>query len=400
MPKPLTSQQVAAINEDGNHWIDRNLYLQVRGNGASRSYRLRYRFGGRDCSMGLGSTRLFTVTEARRRAVDALRLLADGKDPIAARRAERRTERVMTFAEATDAYVAAHKGSWSPKHAENWPGQVKRHTRAIAKLPVDQIDANHVVSVLQPIWATIPTTAGNVRGRIETILDYAKAAGHRNGENPAAWKGNLEYRLPALSRVQTIVHRVAVPWAEAPAVYGKLAALDTTHSRLLRFIILTAVRAGEARYAQWDEFDLDAEQPIWTIPASRSKNRKPHRVPLSPPAVAVIRQMRAQRLSAVWDQDAPKGLVFKGRAPGKPPSDVILRKLLRKFTAPDTDVHGWRSTARDWAADHGYSREVAEAMLSHALGSKVEQAYMRSDLFGQRIVLMNEWAMYLTGKAD
>src|SRR5690606_24886287 len=142
MQKPLTAQQVAAITKDGNYWIDRNLYLQVRGGGASRSYRLRYRLGGRECSMGLGSTRLFTLTDARRRAVDAMRLVADGKDPVALRRAARQVERVVTFAEATDAYVAAHKDSWSPKHAENWPGQVKRHTGDIARLSVDQIDSN------------------------------------------------------------------------------------------------------------------------------------------------------------------------------------------------------------------------------------------------------------------
>lgn len=392
MPKALTAQQVNALTKDGAWRVDRGLYLQIRDGGSKRSWLLRYRLHGRVRWMGLGSARLFTLTEARRKAIAAQQLLYDKIDPIDARRAERRQESVMTFAEATDAYVAAHKASWSsPKHATNWQAQVKRHAYWIlGKLPVNRIDANHVVSVLQPIWATHPTTAGKVRGRIERVLDYARVAGHRSGENPAAWRGNLEHRLPPLSRVQTVVHRVAVPWAEAPAVYQRLEAIPRRISLLLRFIILTGVRAGEARGAEWDEFDLEADQPVWVIPAHRAKTRKPHRVPLSPQAVAIIRAVKG-------DRENLTGLVFRGNIPGKPFSDVALRVLLRKHAAPDTDVHGWRSTARDWAADHGWPREVAEAMLAHTLGSKVETAYLRTDFFEQRIKLMNAWADFLTG---
>lgn len=392
MPKPLTSQQVAAINKDGNYWIDRNLYLQVRRNGASRSYRLRYRFEGRDCSMGLGSAKLFSLTDARRRAVDALRLVADGIDPIEARRAERRKAKTMTFDEALDAYVDAHKSTWSKKHAENWPAQVKRHCGSIAKVPVDRIDTHRVLSVLKPIWFEMPTTAGKVRSRIETVLDYAKASGQRTGDNPAAYNGNLEFHLPQFAKFQKVVHRSAVPWPEAPRVYQQLEAVGTNHSRLLCFLIQTAVRCSEARWADWSEFDLEAEQPVWVIPAHRAKIRREHRVPLSPPAVAIIEQMRGGR-------EHPTGLVFKGQAPGKPPSDVALLKLLRRF-APDADVHGWRSTVRDWAAEHGYPHDVAEMMLAHTVGNKVTQAYLRTDLFAQRIPLMDAWAEFLVGTAD
>jgi len=341
--------------------------------------------------MGLGSLKTFTLTDAKRKAVAAQQLLYDKVDPIDARRAERRKEGVPTFAESTEAYVASHTASWSsPKHGENWIAQLKRHAHPkLGNMTVDSITASDVAKVLEPIWTALPTTAGKVRGRIERVLDYARVAGHRSGENPAAWRGNLEHRLPALGRVQKVEHRVAVPWREAPAVFAKLAAVDRTSSKLLQFIILTAVRYAEAAGAQWEEVDLEAR--VWVVPPERAKTRKAHRVPLSEPALAILRGLKGNRTT---------GLVFCGQSPGKPPSDVTLRKLLRQHAAPDADVHGWRSTFRDWAADNGHPREAAEAALAHTLGNKVEQAYMRSDLFDQRVMLMGEWSKWVASSSE
>ncbi len=384
MTKPLTSQQVGAIQKDGTWRVDRGLYVQVRGE--NRSWLLRYRLHGKVRWMGLGSLRTFSLTEAKRKAVAAQQLLYDKVDPIDARRAERRKEGIPTFAESTEAYIASHKASWSsPKHGENWLAQLKRHAHPrLGKMKVDAITASDVVKVLEPIWTTLPTTAGKVRGRIERVLDYARVAGHRSGENPAAWRGNLEHRLPALGRIQRVEHRVAVPWRDAPAVYAKLTTVRRTTSLLLRFLILTGVRYAEGAGARWEEVDLEAR--VWAVPPERAKTRRAHRVPLSEPALAILRALKGERTT---------GLVFRGTSPGKPPSDVALRKLLRKF-APGADVHGWRSTLRDWAADNGYSREVAEAALAHTLGSKVEVAYLRSDLFEQRVKLMDDWAGWVT----
>lgn len=395
MPKGLTTTEVAALTKDGTWHVGNGLYLQQRNGGRTRSWLLKYMRQGKVHWMGLGPTRLVPLTKARAKATAAQAKLLDGIDPIEARRKEQRATG-MTFAEATEGFIKAHQAGWSnPKHrwqVRHWMESYAWPT--IGKLPVASVDANHVVAILEPIWTTKSETASRVRNYIERILDWAKVAGHRSGDNPAKWRGGIQHRLPPLSRVQKIEHHVAVPYADAPEVYAKLAALgDRRPALALRFIALTASRAGEVLGATWQEFDLD--HAVWNIPAERMKARKAHRVPLSGEALAVLRLARGDR------DVSPTDLAFRGLTRTKRMSDTALRKLLRQVGPSDADTHGWRSTFRDWAAEKtSYPREVAEAALAHTLGNKVEVAYLRSDLFDQRAKLMADWGDFLHGAED
>jgi integrase len=337
--------------------------------------------------MGLGPTRLVPLSKARGAATTAQQQLLVNVDPIEARRAERK--RSISFSEATDGFIKAHSAGWTnEKH--RWQVKHWMETYAfptIGKLPVDEIDSNHIVKLLEPHWSRIPETASRIRLYIERVLDWSEAAGYRTGKNPARWRGALEHRLPALSRVQKIRHHVAIPYADAPAVYQKLADLgDRMTALALRFIAVTATRAGEALGARWEEIDLDDK--VWVIPEGRMKTRKAHRVPLSDEAVAILELARHGHTT---------GLVFPGQKPGKTLSDASIRTLLRQVGPADADTHGWRSTFRDWAGEATtHPREVAEMALAHTVGSKVERAYARSDLFDKRRALMDEWAKHLT----
>ncbi|MBI4923019.1 MAG: site-specific integrase [Devosia nanyangense] len=347
---------------------------------------LRFRQGAKTRWMGLGPRDLFTLTEAKRRALPYRQLVHDKVDPIEARRRERTKQTMVTFGTAAERYAAAHKAGWSSKkHATNFTQQLKLHAKGIWDRPVGSVKANDVVAILEPLWASKPTTAGKLRSRLARVLDWAAHAGYREGPNPASWKGALEHRLPPLGRVQIVVPRRAI--AEAPAVYAKLKALDSTAAKVIRLIALTAARPSEAREARAGEFDLDAA--VWTVPPERAKSRRPHRVPLAPEAVALLRPV----LASV----GRSGLLFAGQAPGRPISDVAVRALLRDVAGPDSDLHGWRSTARTWMADNGWPSDVAEAALAHVVGSKLVQAYQRSDFFEQRVALMKAWSDYLAG---
>jgi integrase len=248
------------------------------------------------------------------------------------------------------------------------------------------VSVEDVLRVLSPIWTTKTTMATIVRSRIELVLDYARAHGWRSGENPALWRGNLRSLLPPPAKVHRIEHRAALPWREAPSFLARLRAAPLMTGRCLAFLMLTATRSGEARGALWSEIDLDAA--VWTIPAERMKAGKEHRVPLSAPALALLREIAPLRT------DEP--LVFLGAKAGRPLTDVALNKTPRRFGLDGITVHGFRSTFRDWCADHGQPADLAEAALAHVTGSAVERAYARSDLLERRRALMAEWADFLT----
>ncbi|HEV2517145.1 MAG TPA: tyrosine-type recombinase/integrase [Devosia sp.] len=394
-----TTTDVESCQAQGNHPVAgvAGLQLQVRvlprepAPLVRKSWTMRYRLNGQRRFMGLGPYPLIGLTEAKRRATKARVQLLDRVDPINARRGERPAKPVLTFEQATAAYIKSHKASWSnAKHGDTWEGSLKLHAfPVIGKLAVDQIELSHIIKILEPIWSTKPTTAGKVRGRIERVLDWCRVEGHRpDGPNPAEWKGNLEHRLPPLARVLDVEHRVAVPWRDVPKVFARLTAFETTPSGLLQFIMLTAARYGEAANMMWDDVDLDAG--VWTVPADALKSRREHRVPLSPAAVDILLREAGNRERL--------GLVFRGRSPRRPVSDPTLRKLLRKFSGiTDADVHGLRSSFRDWAADTKRSREAAELSLAHVIAGGAEAAYWRSDLLDERRELMGDWAMHLTG---
>lgn len=389
MPKDLTTSQVARLTTDGEHRVAPCLYLQVRGH--SRLWLLRYRFRGRPARMSLGPERLVTLTEARRKAIKAQGFLLDGKDPRRERAVEHRPA-TMTFAECAEACIEARKAGWknAEQHSRHWRRSLEMYAYpVIGKLPVDEVDANHVVKILEPIWNEMIETGTKVRERLEKVLDWAASAGHRSGENPARWRGGLEHRLAKPTAVQDVKHHVAVPVADVPTVYGRLNGRPEITARLLQAIMLTGLRFSEAAKATWSEIDLDADVPVWTIPANRMKMKKVHRVPLSAPLVAILRNLRPKGSRAT-------DFVFAGRS-GKPPTDTSVRKLLRKVGPDDADTHGLRSSFRDWVAERGLDGEAAEMALAHKLGDDVTTAYLRSDMFQRRVVLMSTWAGYLTG---
>lgn len=391
MPRDLTTSEITALTKDGLTRVSHGLYIQIRG--GSRTWLLRYRFRGRQQLMAIGPVRLITLTEAKRRAHAAQQMLHDGIDPKAVKNAEQRAAS-MTFAECATACIEALAPQWSnAQHRYQWEQTISQYANPIiGQLPVDHVDANHLVKILEPIWATKTETATRLRERIERVLDWATSAGYRSGDNPARWKTSLSHRLPKPSAVQKVVHHVAVPVVEAPTVYAKLTVKELVSAKLARFIMLTVLRFGEAAKAAWAEFDLDAEVPVMTVPAERMKMRRLHRVPLSPEAVEILRSLRRKNAK-------PDGLVFEGQARGKWVSDTSVRKALRSVGPKgcEWDTHGLRSTFRDWAAEHGHDADAAEAALAHKLGDDVTTAYLRSDLFQRRVKLMEGWATYLTG---
>jgi integrase len=390
MPNSLTSTQVAALTKDGDWRVDRNLFVQIRDGGQTRSWVFRYRYHGRLRRMGLGPVRLFSLTDVRKKVVAALKLLADGIDPLVEKKLTRiaaaTAAGALTFEVVAGEYIASRKGAWrDPVRAERWAASLKTHAAVISRLPVTDVTTDDVLRALKPIWTKKSDMAGKVRGRIENILDYAIAMKYRpEGPNPAAWKGPLGKLLPPLSQVRTIVHHPSVPFAEIPALYARIRAVGSVAARALGFTLLTAVRSSEARLARWREFDLQAK--TWTIPAERTKMNVEHVVPLTDGAIALLP-----------DLGKPDALVFPGRTRAEPLSDATMLKALRTLTKDDATVHGLRATFRTWAAEAtDYPREIAEAALSHRVGDDVERAYARTTFFDKRKAMMEEWSGFAT----
>jgi len=252
--------------------------------------------------------------------------------------------------------------------------------------PVAEIGVEDVLGVLKPLWATKPVTAARTRDRMERVLDAAKAKGHRTGENPARWKGNLKDLLP--KRRHVVSHHKAIPYADVPAFITKLRAFEGVGGSALEFAVLTAARPGEVLGARWPEIDLEAK--VWTVPGARMKGGREHRVPLSPRCLTILRQMLNVRVS---------DYVFAGERADRPVAGNTLRVILRRLGAGAT-VHGFRSTFREWCGDcTKFPREVAEAALAHLVGDATERAYRRGDAFEKRRELVQAWASYCEPKA-
>ncbi len=383
----LSARRVATAGP-GKHGDGGGLWLVVRKDGR-KTWVFRYMRFGRAREMGLGSLRDVSLAEAREAAACCRKLLRDGKDPIEERRKERARTDGLTFREAADAFLKAHRDGWkNPKHRQQWENTLAQYAfPVLGDLPVNAIETAHVLRVLEPIWKEKPETASRLRGRLERILDWATVRGYRTGDNPARWRGHLQALLPAKTKVRAVRHHAALPWRDLPGFMAALREREGVAARALEFLILTAARSGEVRGARWDEIDRQAR--IWTVPAERMKARRPHRVPLSDRALAILEAMRPLA------DDAATGLVFPGLKRGRPLSDVSLAKVLKRMGRDDLTVHGFRSTFRDWAAEAtAYPREVAEQALAHAISDKVEAAYRRGDLFEKRRRLMEDWASY------
>jgi len=392
----LTALKVEKARKPGMYADGGGLYLRVTPEG-TKNWVLRFMIDRRPRWMGLGPLALYGLQEARTKALDARRKRHEGMDPIAARRAERARQRLdaakaVSFKQCAEAYISSHRAGWrNSKHAGQWGATLATYAYpVIGALPVQAVDTGLVLKVLEPIWTAKPETAGRVRGRLESILDFAKVRGERDGENPARWRGHLDKLLPAHSKVRQVEHHAALPYAELPAFLASLREQEGVAALALDFLVLTAARTGEAIGARWTEIDL--LDKTWTVPAARMKARREHRVPLSARALAILDEMRLAR-----DGNNGDAFVFPGGKAGKPLSNMAFLMLLRRMGHGDLTAHGFRATFKTWASDRSsFHNEIVEASLAHVIGGKVEQAYMRGDLFEKRRRLMAQWAAFAT----
>lgn len=399
----LGALAVAQIRRRGINFVGgvAGLAINVCQSG-SRSWVLRYTVNGRRRDKGLGGYPDVTLAQAKELARATRAALSQGVDPVEAGQAARRkliTEQValMTFSQAATRYIDTHEAGWrNPKHAQQWRNTIATYAGpVIGERPVRDVGLSEILAILEPIWRTKTETANRLRGRMESVLDWANARGFRTEANPARWRGLLDKLLPSPGKIAKPDHHRALPYADLPAFMKRLATQAGIGARALEFAILTGSRSGEVRGALWNEFDLD--EGIWTVPAERMKMSKEHRVPLSSTALAIVRR---QKETAFCEYVFPSAVGAKQSAfQGTPLSDMTLSAVLRRMKVPAVP-HGFRSTFRDWCAEQtDYPRDVAEMALAHAIGNKVEAAYRRGDLFQKRTQLMQDWADYASGTA-
>lgn len=388
--KELGPLEVSRLNMPGLHFVGgvAGLALQVTIAGA-RCWVLRAAVGGKRRHMGLGGYPDVTLAGAKEAARVARSQISDGIDPISERQSKRSAlaaaiAATMTFSEAAEKYIAAHEAGWkSPKSSAQWNSSLVSYAfPVIGKISVSDVETAHIMRVLEPIWTTKTETASRVRGRMESILDWATVRGFRKGENPARWRGHLEHLLAARADVQKIEHHAALDYREVGAFLVNLRQQEGLGARALEFAILTASRSGEVRGATWSEIDLDTG--VWTIPKERMKAGKEHRVPLSAESVLLLKEL---------PRIAGTDLVFPN-AKNAILSDMTLTAVLRRMNIAVT-AHGFRSSFRDWAGEStAYPREVIEHALAHQLKDKAEASYARGTLFDKRRRLMADWAKF------
>jgi integrase len=392
----LTDRQIRAAKPGTTISDGRGLYMEVTATG-TRRFLFRWTRAGKASKLAIGIYPDISLADAREKVADLRKTLAAGGDP----RKVMKPEAVPTFGAAAAAYIESKAPEFkNEKHLDQWrmtllgPAGNKPRGRSkstpdyckkLRSMRVDEIETKHVLETLQPHWQRTPETASRLRGRIENVLDAAKVLGHRDGENPARWRGHLKYILPSRQKLSR-GRMKALKYAEMADFMPRLREAGGTAARALEFLILTAARSGEVRGATWSEIDTDAR--TWTVPASRMKAGEEHRVPLSDAAMTILEAMRTADAQ-------PGALIFPGARRGAAMSDMTMSAVLRRMNV-DVTVHGFRSAFRDWAADKsGASFDVAETALAHKVGNKASQAYMRSDLLDARRPLMADWSNFL-----
>ncbi|UGY08597.1 tyrosine-type recombinase/integrase [Phyllobacterium pellucidum] len=384
MPK-LTVAQVASLSKPGRYADGNNLYLKVSDTGA-KSWTFFWRHKGKRPEIGLGSATgdgkagKVSLATARQKARAVHDLLSRGIDP----REERRKRKRATFGEAADQLFESLKPTWkSPVHTLQWETSLKVDAKKLRSRPVAEIDVEDILKILKPIWHEKHETAVRLRGRLERVLDYAKVKGWRSGENPAAWKGNLQQLLGAKKKL-TRGHHKALAYADCPGFMEELRKTPGVGAKALEFTILTAARSGETYGAVWGEFDLDAG--VWTIPGARMKGGKQHIVPLSPHVLGLLKALPRR---------ADNPYVFPGRKPGTTLSNMAMTKVIKDLDL-DVTVHGFRSSFRDYAGNQtNFPREVCEECLAHEIGNETERAYRREAAVEKRRDLLLAWETFL-----
>jgi integrase len=390
--KELTPLAISKLKRPGLHAVGgiNGLGLKVMPSG-SRAWVLRTMVASKRREYGLGGFPTVSLASARERARAMLDQLFAGVDPaetkkqaksaLAAQRAK-----AINFKTLAEQYIAQHEASWkNTKHAAQWTSTLETYAFPICgSMVTSDIDTATVLRILEPIWKEKTETASRLRGRIESVLDFAIAKGLRLGPNPARWKGNLALTLPAKRKVSPVEHHPAVPVKDMPKFFNSLQLREGTAARALEFLVLTAARSGEVRGAQWGEIDL--AKKVWAIPAERMKAKREHRVPLSTQAIKLLKALSTYKSG---------GLVFPGAKPTTKLSDMSLTAVMRRMQM-NAVPHGLRSSFRDWVGEATHHpREVAEMALAHTVGSAVEIAYRRGDLFEKRRLMMEDWCHFL-----
>ena len=385
----LTVREVAALKDKPGRYSDGGgLYLRITPKGA-RSWVFMTVASGKRVEIGLGAASSVSLATARGIAANMREIVAIGGDPksVIAPTPMVVAAATPTFGAFAEDYIQSVEAGWrNPVHRQQWRNSLAEHAALLNDLPVDAITTDHLLEVLQPIWMTKSETAKRVRGRIEKILDAAKARKFRptDAMNPALWRGHLALLLPVQSKLQR-GHHAALPWKDAPKFFAELRARKAIAARCLEFTILTAARSGEALGAMWSEIDTDAL--TWTVPASRMKAGIEHVVPLSTAAAELVRSMFPQDLK----RDAPIFAIDGARR-----SNMAMAMLLRRMGYGHVTTHGFRSTFRDWAGDDtNFPREIVEQALAHTIQSKAERAYRRGNALERRRVLMQDWCSFV-----
>jgi integrase len=407
--KALSPRFVETVTEPGKHFDGQGLFLRVQPNGA-KQWVQRITIRGKRCELGLGSPPGVSLAIARQMALENRGKAMLGGDPLQERREARSG---LTFEAAMDDYLAAKLDEFrNEKHKKQWRATLDTYARPVLgpKL-VSEITVQHILKVLEPIWQKKTETASRLRGRIESVLSWATVAGHRTGDNPARWKGNLSELLPKAAKVAKSDNQPALAVGDVSRWWAELAQRDGMAARALEFLTMTASRSGEVRGMTWDEVDLGPEgaatlatTATWTIPGSRMKAGRAHRVPLTPEAAALLKAL-PRREGSPYVFHAPKG----GQL-----SDMTLSAVMRRMQEAEEKAgrsgfldphnkrpavpHGLRSTFRQWAAEQGYPRDMAELALAHFIGTDVERAYQRSDMLERRRAMMAAWACFLRGE--
>jgi integrase len=379
----LSARTVATLKKVGRHADGNSLYLSISANGGRRWVYL-YRKGGKLKEKGLGSARTVALSDARAKADAVRKQLQSGLDPI---QEGRKVGGVMTFAECATRFIASNETAWrNTKHRQQWSNTLGSYANPVfGNMAVDQVAVGDILKVIEPIWSEKTETASRVRGRMESVLDWAAARGYRSSENPARWRGHLDKLLPAPRKVTKVVHHPALPFNEIPKFVSELRKRKGNGALALEFTILTAARTGETIGARWHEIDL--RNRIWTVPAERMKAEVEHIVPLGERAMAILQGL---------PQDSE--FVFPSENPERPLSNVALLAVLARMKREDITTHGFRSTFKDWASEvTSFPSELAKMALAHTIENKTEAAYRRGKLLLKRRFLMAAWDKYCRG---
>ncbi|MCU9846721.1 site-specific integrase [Defluviimonas sp. WL0024] len=423
----LTAAKLTANLEPGKYHDGGGigLYLRVDPNGA-RFWVQRITIQGRRREIGLGSPPIVSLATARRKATDNKRLAVEGGDPLAEKH---RVRDALTFRDAMEKYLAKKSAEFgNEKHRKQWRATLDTYAvPVLGSMPLQAIEVRDVLRVLEPIWLTKTETASRLRGRIEAVLSWATVAGHRSGDNPARWGGNLAELLPKPSKVAKPDNHPALALADVPRWWAALSQREGIAARALQFLTLTAARSGEVRGMTWGEVEFEGwdktdktdktslaiRSAVWVIPAGRMKAKREHRVPLTREAVAILLDVSGMPYGDGWQKPAASALVFPAPRGGKL-SDMTISAVMRRMQEAEEKAgregyldprskkpavpHGIRSTFRDWAAERGYERDMAEIALAHTVGSEVERAYRRSDMLERRRAMGETWGRFVRGE--